>query len=287
MHLVDDPAIWLKELFINAGLGNNLSSILSTAGLVLIVLFLSWFSNFVIKTVILRVVTRIVKRTASTWDDISPDQKVFTRLSHFAPALVILFMAGWALKEYPGCLDAIRKMTYIYMVLTGMVVLNSFIESWHKIYQTLPISKHRTIKGYVQVIKLFVIVKVMPYMKEYFDQYENRIRNTDKTKEESDEPLPGIPFLTNLGLFRIYASSFLKNHPMIERKECVIIRHQEPEGNGLPLQVYVFSRNNSWVPFENLQSEIFEYFLASLNWFELKVFQQPTGEDLRKASGAN
>jgi len=33
MQFSNDPAIWLKELFINAGLSYSLSSFLSTAGL--------------------------------------------------------------------------------------------------------------------------------------------------------------------------------------------------------------------------------------------------------------
>ena len=59
------------------------------------------------------------------------EQKVFTRLSHLAPALVIWFMAGWALKAYPVWLVAVHKMAYIYMVVVGTVVANSFIEAWH------------------------------------------------------------------------------------------------------------------------------------------------------------
>ena len=55
------------------------------------------------------------------------------------------------------------------------------------------------------------------------------------------------------------------------------MRHRAPEGNGLPLQVYVFTKDNQIVPYENLQSEIFEHLLAIMNEFGLKVFQQPTG----------
>lgn len=156
MPLTIDPGIWFREFFIDAGLSYSLSSILSTLALVGIVLFISWVSNLLAKTIILQVVTRIVKRTKSNWDDIFLEQKVFTRLSHFAPALVIWFMAGWALKAYPAWLVAVQKLTYIYMVLVGMVVINSFIESWHRIYLSLPLSQHRHIKGYVQVIKLLV-----------------------------------------------------------------------------------------------------------------------------------
>src|ERR1035437_1414541 len=158
MPLINDPAVWFKELFVNAGLSYSLSSFLSTIALVLIVILLSWFSNILAKAIILKIVIRIVKRTTNTWDDVFLEQKVFTRLSHFAPALVIWFMAAWALKSYPTWLLLVHNLTYIYMVIIGMVVINSFIEAWHEIYKTLPIARHRHIKGYVQLLKIFIVV---------------------------------------------------------------------------------------------------------------------------------
>jgi miniconductance mechanosensitive channel len=158
MPLMNDPAIWFKDLFVHAGFSYTLSSFLSTIALVLIVILLSWFSNIIAKAVILKVVTRIVKKTAVMWDDIFLEQKVFTRLSHFAPALVIWFMAAWALRAYPSWLLVVHKLTYIYMLVIGMVVINSFIEAWHEIYKTLPIARHRHIKGYVQLLKISIVV---------------------------------------------------------------------------------------------------------------------------------
>ena len=67
---------------------------------------------------------------------------------------------------------------------------------------------------------------------------------------------------------------------MVDPDQTLILRHRAPEGNGLPLQVYLFTRNNQFVPYENIQSEIFEHLLAIMNEFGLKVFQQPTGEDI-------
>src|SRR5664280_1248695 len=158
MPIMNDLAIWFKDLFVHAGFSYSFSSFLSTIALVLIVILLSWFSNIIAKAIILKVVTRIVKKTAVTWDDIFLEQKVFTRLSHFAPALVIWFMAAWALKAYPSWLLVVQKLTYIYMAVIGMVVINSFIEAWHEIYKTLPIARHRHIKGYVQLLKIFIVV---------------------------------------------------------------------------------------------------------------------------------
>ena len=44
------------------------------------------------------------------------------------------------------------------MVMVGTIVATSFIDAWHHIYNTLPISQHRHIKGYVQLVKIFIYV---------------------------------------------------------------------------------------------------------------------------------
>jgi miniconductance mechanosensitive channel len=410
---MNDPSIWIKELFIDAGLSYSLSSLLSTVTLVVIVSILSWFANYLAKLIINTLVTRIVKRTTSQWDDIFLEQKVFTRLSHLAPALVIWFMAGWALKSYPGWLIAVHKMAYIYMVFAGMIVLLAFIEAWHQIYNTLAVSQHRHIKGYVQLVKILVIlitllivvsvifrqdistiiaglgamaavlilvfkdtllglvasiqlsadnmlrvgdwisvprrdvdgvvvditlnnVKVqnfdktivnvptyslvndsfqnwkgmeesgvrqikrsifidmksicflsddmrekfcaVPVLKEYIESFENKRPET--SHGYTDNKFFNSSRLTNLGVFRFYAESYVKQHPFIDKNQPFVVRHRPPEGNGLPLQVYGFSMNNQMVPYENIQSEIFEHLLAIMNEFGLKVFQQPTGDDM-------
>jgi len=415
MPFFNDPSIWLKELFIQIGLSYGLASFFSTVGLVLIVTMLSWLSNIVAKAIILKVVTRIVKKTTSTWDDIFLEQKVFTRLSHLAPALVIWFMAAWALKAYPPWLIFVHKLTYIYMVGIGTIVVLSFIEAWHKIYNTLAISRQRHIKGYVQLVKIFVVViavlvlisvvfkkdisailtslgamaaililvfrdtllglvasiqlsadkmlKVndwitipkrdvdglvtditlntvkiqnfdktiitvptyslvnesfqnwrgmeesgirqikrqifidirsirfldvqlktklsrIPVLKEYLETAEKQYEWAGSGFDDPESSIFGSSHLTNLGVFRFYAEAYLSKHPMVDTNQSVMLRHRAPEGNGLPLQVLLFTTNNQFIPYENIQSEIFEHLLAIINEFGLKVFQQPTGEDI-------
>jgi miniconductance mechanosensitive channel len=416
MSLFNDPGIWFRDIFVDAGLSYGLSSLLSTIALVIIVILLSWLANLTAKAIILQVVTRIVKRTTNTWDDIFLEQKVFTRLSHFAPALVIWFMAAWALKAYPTWLAAVHKMTYIYMVIVGTVVLNSFIDAWHEVYKTLPIARHRHIKGYVQLVKIFVIVVTIlilisvlfkkdistivagigaitavlilvfrdtllglvasiqlsadqmlkvgdwisiprrdidgvvdditlntvkvrnfdksiitiptyslvndsfqnwrgmeesgirqlkrsifidmksirfldkemkdrlckvPELNEFIKSGEAKKDMTLKDFKESDSPFFNYSQITNLAVFRFYAESYLKKCQDVDKSQTILIKHKQIEGNGLPLQIYLFTKNNQFVPYENLQSEIVEHFLAILSEFGLKVFQQPTGDDLQ------
>jgi miniconductance mechanosensitive channel len=418
MIFSSDPAVWLKNLLIDAGLSYSLAAFLSTVTVLFFIALIAWVSNLVVKVIIIKVVTRIVKRTKSQWDDIFLEQKVFTRLSHFAPALVIWFLSVWALKPYILWLTLVHNLTYIYMLCIGMMVVISFIESWHKIYQTLPIAKHRSIKGYVQLVKIMVIlitvliiisvvfkrevstllagigvmasvlilvfkdtllgfvasiqlsankmlkegdwitipnrdvdgvvtdinlntVKVknfdntiitvptyslvqdsfqnwigmeesgarrikrpifidmrsirfldnplreklcrIPELKEFIERNES-LRVKHGTSEK-DNPFFKYDRLTNLGLFRYYGEEWLRNHPKIAKDQAVIIRHRTPEGNGLPVEIYLFSKDNKFLGYETFQNEIFEHFLAVINEFDLKIFQQPTGNDLLELTG--
>jgi miniconductance mechanosensitive channel len=418
MHTFKDPAIWLKNLFIDSGLGYSFAAFLSTITLVAIVLLLSWLSNIVAKAVINKVVTRIVLRSKSQWDDVFLEKKVFSRLSHFAPALVIWFMSGWALKDSLFWLSFVHNLNYIYMLAISMIVILSFIEAWHKIYETLPIAKHRNIKGYVQLVKMLVIIITILFIVSVVFKkdisrivaglgamaavlilvfkdtllgfvgsiqlsankmlrvgdwitMDNRgvdgvvtditlntikVQNFDKTiitiptyamvsesfqnwtsMEESgvrqikraifidmksirfidkdlktrlsviqslkdyikktetasdtitakEDPFFNPYRLTNLGLFRFYAEEYLRNHPLIDKNNSAVLRHRAPDGNGLPLQVLAYSSMTTMVPYENIQSEVFEHILAMLKEFDLRVYQQPTGEDLLQLKGIN
>ena len=283
------------------------------------------------------------------------------------------------------------------MVLIGTVVINSFIEAWHEVYKTLPIARHRHIKGYVQLLKIFVIlisalvlisvifrqnisslvaglgamaavlilvfrdtllglvasiqlsadkmlkvgdwisiprrdvdgvvsditlntVKVQNFDKTIItvptyslvnDSFQNwrgmeesgirlvkrsididirSIRFVDKEMKERLYMVPALktyiesqeqktdlsgdamtntlsPFfnssqITNLGVFRFYAETYLKQNPYVDKEQTIIMRHRPLEGNGLPLQLYLFTKNNQFVAYENIQSEIVEHLLG-------------------------
>jgi len=155
---MNDPVIWLKDFLIGLGLSYNMASFIITAGMILVVIFLSWLANLITRVIIRQVVIRIVRRTTKTWVNIFLEHKVFTRLSHFVPAIIIWSVAGWVLKDYPVWVTIVRRLAFTYMLVVAVVVINSFIEAWYKIYLSLPISQNRPIKGYVQIVKIIIVV---------------------------------------------------------------------------------------------------------------------------------
>jgi miniconductance mechanosensitive channel len=86
--------------------------------------------------------------------------------------------------------------------------------------------------------------------------------------------------LTNLGAFRAYMLEYLRNHEHIDGNLPVMVRDMPPTESGMPVELYCFSRVNQWVPYEAVQSGIFDYVYAVIGQFGLKPFQSISGSDL-------
>jgi miniconductance mechanosensitive channel len=93
--------------------------------------------------------------------------------------------------------------------------------------------------------------------------------------------------LTNVGTFRMYVHNYLLHHPKIHHEGYTLIVRQLQSGpEGLPIELYCFSNDQAWENFEEIQSDIFDHILAIMPAFDLRVFQQPTGQDLSAWSGS-
>jgi miniconductance mechanosensitive channel len=87
--------------------------------------------------------------------------------------------------------------------------------------------------------------------------------------------------LTNIGTFRAYALAYLKSHPDIQPNMTCMVRQQEATAQGVPLEIYCFTRTTAWADYERIQGDIFDYLLAVLPEFGLNLYQQPSGADMR------
>ncbi|HEB90643.1 MAG TPA: mechanosensitive ion channel [Deltaproteobacteria bacterium] len=88
--------------------------------------------------------------------------------------------------------------------------------------------------------------------------------------------------LTNLGTFRAWILETLKHHPKIHQTGyTLLVRQLAPGPKGVPIEVYCFTNDTAWVTYEAIQSDLFDRILAMVPEFGLRVFQEPSGADLR------
>ena len=100
--------------------------------------------------------------------------------------------------------------------------------------------------------------------------------------EEAGEDTVNTRLLTNVGTFRAYVFNYLEAHPRIRKDMTLLVRQREPTPDGLPIQIYCFTATTKWAEYEGIQSDIFDHILAIIPEFGLRVFQHPSGQDVRE-----
>jgi miniconductance mechanosensitive channel len=148
----------LKDWLGSLGLMEKHAVLVASVIAFISVLLLSWVVYQILNRVIIYYLKKLTYLTHTTWDNILFDKKVFKRLSHLAPAIIIYYGVTITMKDFPVAVKVIQSATYLYMVIIGILVVDAVINSFHEIYNTLPVSKNRSIKGLVQIVKIFIYI---------------------------------------------------------------------------------------------------------------------------------
>ena len=80
--------------------------------------------------------------------------------------------------------------------------------------------------------------------------------------------------------FRDYIRESLKRNPEIHPDLMQMVRMLQPTAEGVPVEVYCFTRSTEWVTYEAVQDDLFDRLFAVLPEFGLRAFQRPSGQDL-------
>ncbi len=122
----------------------------------LLLLLAALLVEIIAKRLLLRAVRAFVARTAVTWDDTLVEHKVFNRLAHLAPA--VLIYTGVALVQGlpEGAVVVVRNVAMGYIVLALTMVLSSMLGAANTIYSRSTMAKQRPLKGFVQLVQIAV-----------------------------------------------------------------------------------------------------------------------------------
>ena len=165
----------------------------------------------------------------------------------------------------------VRNWDNTVATLPPYMLVSEMFENWNAMRE----SGGRRVKRSINIDMNSVCFCTPEMLEEY--------REIDLLKEymsqEHEDPL------TNLGVFRAYLVAWLRNRPVVNTDLHCMVRQLQPTEYGIPLELYFFSRIKDWVPYEGVQSDVFDYVLAVVPRFGLRVFQLPSGEDLQMLIG--
>jgi len=123
--------------------------------------------------------------------------------------------------------------------------------------------------------------KRIEYVSEYVEKTEAALDEYNSRKNIDSSVLVNGRRQTNIGVFRAYLKGYLTNHPKINNDMTFLVRQLQPTEDGIPIEVYVFSKDQEWAKYEDNQADIFDHILAVIPEFDLTVFQSPTGRDFQ------
>ena len=371
---------------------------------------------FLARLVILPLLLLFIRNSKTRWDDLLVKRSVVQRLAWLAPAMVIYIFLPLLAREHESVVEFVTRLVTAYTQIIIIWVIHAVIDVFHDGYNSFTIAKRRPIKGYLQLVKLFItgvgiifvvtgIMDRSPWkvvtglgaatavlallfkdtifglvasiqlstnnmvnIGDWIDMpkygadgsviditlHTVKIQNWDKTistipayalisdsfrnwrgmqeaggrriKRALYIDMQSIRFLdtamlrhirkimllqdylavkekeivaynsesrvsrgdklngrhlTNIGTFRAYISAYLRQHPKVHDELTFLVRQLQPTDKGLPLEIYVFSRDIAWSDYEALQADIFDHLMAVVPEFGLALYQMPSSNDVR------
>ena len=406
---------------------------------IIALLVVAWVAFKTARYIMLLVARRIAARTSTDWDDILLKRKVFNSLAHLVPAVILynsIHFAGPALMQnaneipaetmariladyYPALGSMLLKWVKIYIIIVAIYIISTLLNAVNDIYMTTTYAHSRSIKGYLQLLKILIyflsailmvavilgkdptvliaglgamaavlmlvfkdtilgfvasiqlsandMVKIgdwieMPshradgtviditlntvkvqnwdktittiptyalvsesfnnwkgmeesggrrikrsifidvnsirfadmemlkkferyeLIRDYVIQKQEEITQFNKERNLSDEDLISGRRQTNVGIFRKYLDNYLRANPNLRQDMTFLVRQLQPGDKGLPIEIYVFSKETAWAVYEGIQADIFDHVFAVVPEFGLRIFQAPSGNDIRQAA---
>ena len=173
----------------------------------------------------------------------------------------------------------------------SIIPTNKLLDSSFKNWRGMSESGGRRIKRSIN-IDMNSIKFCSNEMTERFKKFKvigkyinQKLSDIDKYNTENNVIEDGLinrRSLTNIGTFRAYIEGYLHKHNKIHDEMTFLVRQLSPSSSGLPIEIYVFANDTDWVNYEAIQSDIFDHLLAVVPEFDLKVFQNPSGNDFNK-----
>lgn len=174
---------------------------------------------------------------------------------------------------------------------TYAMVSDSF-KNWRGMVESDGRRIKRSIRINIETVKfaddeLIERLKAISVLREFITKRQEEIRRYNEENGFVGANAINGRKQTNLGVFRKYVEHYLRQKVEINHDMPLMVRQLEPTDTGIPLEVYCFSRSKVWVEYESVQSDIFDHILSMIHLFDLRIFEQPSGNDFRSLKDPN
>ena len=124
-------------------------------------------------------------------------------------------------------------------------------------------------------------LKGIQLISDYLIQMQGKLDLYNKKYKVDKTMLLNGKNLTNIGVFRKYIQTYLESHSAINKEMLLMARQLQPTTQGVPLEIYAFSKDKRWENYEYVMSDLFDHFLAAVPYFDLKIFELPSSTSFK------
>ena len=123
-------------------------------------------------------------------------------------------------------------------------------------------------------------LKKIQLISSYLEQQQNDIDKFNLNNNIDKSLTINGRHMTNLGIFRKYINVYLAKHPGINKEMSMMCRHLQPTEKGIPIEIYAFSSDKRWINYEYIMADIFDHIIASVPYFDLEIYELPSGKGI-------
>ncbi len=116
-------------------------------------------------------------------------------------------------------------------------------------------------------------LKKIQLVSKYIESKSKEINDYNTNNGADKSVLINGSNLTNFGVFRKYLQTYVENHSAINENMTLMVRQLEPTSQGIPMEIYAFSKDQRWVNYEYIMGDIFDHVLASVKYFDLEIYE--------------
>ena len=126
--------------------------LLNSLSILGILAVLSLVAFWITEKIIIKLLTKMLQKTSTQMDDILIKHNVFKRLTYVVPALIFYNFAYAA----PQFTIMIQRTSLTLMAISGLMVINSFLNALNDIYKKTKYHERLDINSYLQITKLII-----------------------------------------------------------------------------------------------------------------------------------
>ncbi len=180
----------------------------------------------------------------------------------------------------------VRNWDKTVTIVPSYAIVSESFKNWRAMEE----SEGRRIKRHINIkissIKfcdeeLIGRLQSIDFLKDYLKETQQFIERYNAENTVNPNNLVNGRHMTNIGTFRVYAEKYLESNPHINTDLTFMVRQLQATENGLPIEIYVFSKEKGLKRFEEVAADIFDHLLAAVPYFDLEIFQSPSGSDMR------